>query len=80
MIESRVTLALLVKDFDFVAEYDGIKCDTWTPIEMVDEFKDGKPGVERLTIEGHRTYQILKGAAKPRDGMPGRMTIRKIAA
>jgi len=80
MIESRVTLALLVKDFDFVAEYDGVKCDTWTPIEMVDEFKDGKPGSERLTIEGHRTYQILKGAAKPRDGMPGRMTKRKVAA
>jgi len=76
MIEIRVALSLLVKDFDFVAEFNGVKCDTWTPIAMVDEFKDGKPGVERMTIEGHQPYQILQAAAKPRGGMPGRMIKR----
>jgi cytochrome P450 len=78
MIESRVILALAVRDFDFVAEYGGEKCEEWTPIEMVDEFRDGKSGAERMTVEGHRCYQILKGAAKPLDSMPGRISRRKI--
>jgi cytochrome P450 len=77
MIESRVIMALAMRDFDFVAEFDGEKCDTWTPIETVDEFRDGRPGVERRTIEGHRCYQILKGAAKPLDSMPGRVSRRR---
>jgi cytochrome P450 len=76
MIESKVIMALAMRDFDFVAEFDGKKCDSWTPIETVDEFKDGRPGSERRTIEGHRCYQVLKGAAKPRDSMPGRVTRR----
>jgi cytochrome P450 len=80
MIESRIILALAVKDFDFVAEYDGVKCDSWTPVETVDEFKDGISGMERRTIEGHRCYQILKGTAKPLDGLPGRISKRKPTA
>lgn len=79
MIESRVILALAVRDFDFVAEYDGVKCETWTPIETLEEFSDGRSGAERQTVEGHRCYQILRGAAKPRDGLPGRLTRRKVA-
>lgn len=77
MIEIRIILALAVRDFDFVAEFDGKKCDTWTPIDTVDEYKDGKPGYTRMTIEGHQCYQILKGAAKPRDSMPGRIRQRE---
>lgn len=77
MIESRVILALVVRDFDFVAEYYGVKCETWTPVETVEEFSDGKSGAERQTIEGHRCYQMLRGAAKPKDGLPGRVTRRK---
>ena len=80
MIESRIILALVARDFDFVAEYDGIKCESWTPVETVDEFKDGISGMERRTIEGHRCYQILKGAAKPSGGLPGRIAKRKSAA
>lgn len=30
----------------------------------------------RELIEGHRCYQILKGSAKPKDGLPGRVTVR----
>lgn len=70
MIEAKVALAIIAKDFDFVAEIDGVRCDTWTPIDTVEEFKDGK----KPTVEGHRIYQILKGSAKPKDGMPGRIT------
>jgi len=80
MIESRIILALTVRDFDFVAEYDGVKCESWTPVETVDEFKDGISGRETRTIEGHRCYQILKGAAKPLDGLPGRISKRKSSA
>lgn len=29
------------------------------------------------TFEGHRCYQILKGSAKPKDGMPGRVRVRE---
>jgi len=79
MIETRVLLALAIRDFDFVAEYDGEKCESWTPIETVDEFKDGRSGVKRGTIEGHKCYQVLKGAAKPRDCMPGRVSRRGTA-
>ena len=80
MIESRIILALAVRDFDFVAEYDGVKCESWTPVETVDEFKDGINGKERRTIEGHRCYQVLLGAAKPLDSLPGRITKRKSVA
>jgi cytochrome P450 len=80
MIESRIIMALVVRDFDFVAEYDGVKCESWTAVETVDEFKDGISGMERRTIEGHRCYQIVKGAAKPLDGLPGRISKRKSSA
>ena len=77
MIETKIALALVVKDLDFTAEYAGQKIETWTPIETVDEYKDGKPGVERLTIEGHKPYQVLHGAARPKDGMTGRLSLRR---
>ena len=73
MIEQKVVMALIGKDFDFVAEYDGVKCESIKPVETVDEFEDGKKGSERLTIEGHSVYQVLMSSAKPRDGMPGRL-------
>ncbi|KAF2672088.1 cytochrome P450 [Microthyrium microscopicum] len=79
MIESRVILALAVRGFDFVSEIDGVKTETWTPIDTVSEFEDGRPGTERQTIEGHRCYQILRAAAKPKGGMPGRLSKRKVS-
>ncbi|ERF70131.1 hypothetical protein EPUS_00318 [Endocarpon pusillum Z07020] len=30
----------------------------------------------REVIEGHRCYQVLKGSAKPKGGLPGRVTVR----
>jgi hypothetical protein len=77
MIETKIALALLVNDLDFTAEYAGAKIESWTPVETIDEFKDGKPGVERLTIEGHKPYQVLHGAARPKDGMTGRLSLRR---
>lgn len=77
MIESKVLLATVVKDIDFTAEYDGVPIETWTPVETVDEYKDQKPGTEKMTIEGHRAYQVLAGAANPSSGLPGRVRLRK---
>ncbi|RVX71121.1 hypothetical protein B0A52_03487 [Exophiala mesophila] len=77
MIESKVLLATVVKDIDFTAEYDGKPVESWTPIETRDEYKDQRPGYEKMTIEGHRAYQVLAGAANPAAGLPGRVRLRK---
>ncbi|KAK6365632.1 hypothetical protein LTS17_011018 [Exophiala oligosperma] len=77
MIETKITLALVAKDLDFTAEYGGAEVHSWTPVETKDEFRDGVPGHERLTIEGHKPYQVLHGAARPKDGMTGRMSLRR---
>lgn len=77
MIEAKIIVALTMTSFDFINEYDGVPVEKWGAIEMVDEYADGRPGFERMTIEGHKCYQILKGAAKPRGGMPGRIMVRE---
>ncbi|KIW70862.1 hypothetical protein, variant 2 [Phialophora macrospora] len=79
MMEAKVVIALIVKDIDFTAEFDGerIEPGDWIPKETRDEFKDGMPGQERLTVEGHRPYQVLLGAARPRGGMAGRLKLRR---
>lgn len=76
MIESKVVIALIVKEVDFTAEFDGVAVERWEGLETRDEYADGKEGKLRLTIEGHRPYQILKGAARPRNGMEGRLKLR----
>ncbi|KAK4935590.1 hypothetical protein LTR10_023384 [Elasticomyces elasticus] len=79
MLETKIALSLVVPELDFTAEYDGkpINVGDWVPVETRDEYKDGRPGVERLTIEGHRPYQVLLGAARPADGMTGRLRLRR---
>jgi cytochrome P450 len=76
LIELRVATALVLRDFDFVAEFNGVKVEKWPAMDMIEEFKDGRSGTERRTVEGHHCYQILKAAAKPKDGMPGRISVR----
>ncbi|KAJ9603403.1 hypothetical protein H2200_012181 [Cladophialophora chaetospira] len=79
MMEAKVVIALIVREVDFTAEFDGqtIEPGDWKGVETRDEYEDGVPGVERLTIEGHRPYQILFGAARPRGGMSGRLKMRR---
>jgi len=77
MMEAKVALALLVREVDLTPEYGGVKVESWTPVETVDEYADGRPGAQRLTIEGHKPYQVLKGAARPKDGMTGRLSLRR---
>ena len=83
MLEMKIILAMTVKESDFVAEFkDGVPVETFEPVEScVDQPRraEAKARGEVLpnTIEGHKCYQILKGAAKPAEGMPGRMYLRK---
>lgn len=76
MMETKVVLGLILKEVDFTAEYAGAPVERWTPVETSVEYADGVPGVQRMTIEGHRPYQVLRGAARPRDGMTGRLSLR----
>ena len=84
ILETKIILALAVKDFDFVAEYSDGPIHACTPIETADELPpkaDKREKGEKVmtTIEGHQCYQILLGAAKPAGGMPGRMSLRSKA-
>lgn len=76
VLETKVILALTAREFDFHCEYPPIGGS------------DGSDGGKRVysaeeksfrdvaTVEGHRCVQILKGSAKPLDGMPGRISLR----
>jgi hypothetical protein len=95
MMEIKVVLALVVREIDFTAEFDGVRIEPalpgtkdedaekvlrWKPVETRDEYADGVAGTQRMTIEGHRAYQMLQGAARPVGGMPGRLMLRKEAS
>jgi hypothetical protein len=86
MIESKIILALLIPEFDFVAEVNGVVLKEQrgrpTISDAKQETKDtGKrqSGVELPTVEGYAIYQMLKGTAKPAYGMPGRIYLRSSA-
>ncbi len=81
MLETKIILALTVKNFDFVAEFEDGPIHSVAPIETVDELpaqaeRRDKGEIVPRTLEGHFPGQILLGAAKPRDAMPGRMYLR----
>jgi hypothetical protein len=61
MIELRVILACLVREFDVVPAYD----------EM--DGQQERKGVKLL--RGERAYQVEKGAAHPVDGYPCRIRL-----
>lgn len=77
MIESKTVLALILREVDFTAEIDGVPVEAWNPVETRDEFADDQPGSVRHTVEGHKLYQVLFGAARPRSGMQGRLKLRR---
>ncbi|OAG37348.1 hypothetical protein AYO21_08425 [Fonsecaea monophora] len=79
MMEAKVVVALVVREVDFTAEFRGEKIEQgdWVPVETKDEFADGVSGDERLSVEGHKPFQVLLGAARPSNGMSGRLSLRK---
>lgn len=76
MLELRVIVALGVREFDFEEAYAEVSGEGEGMVVVQQhgemEGRDGK----RLTIEGHRCYQVLKGSAKPKGGLPGRVRCR----
>jgi cytochrome P450 len=103
ILETKIIIAITVKDFDFECEFDGKKVGnpwvvdgvergeemcTWH--EIPEQKRQWDKGEGRFrgkklsedghwlgrTVEGHQVWQILRGAAKPRGGMPGRLSLR----
>ena len=62
MLESRLILAMTVREFDIRSDYEGF---------------DRRTGKKRATVCGERAYQVLLGSAKPSDHMPARVSLRK---
>ena len=60
MIETKIIMALMLRDFRIETAYDEI------------DAKNGVKGV-RTTLEGERAYRVLIATAKPADGMPCRV-------
>ena len=61
MLESKLILAMTVRTFDVVADYE-----TWDRLHP-------RKGIK--TVKGERAYQILVGSAKPSDGLPCRVLL-----
>lgn len=86
MLEGKIILALMAREFDFVSEYPGEQADIRHPVpestaaelsedtEYGKAIRDGTQVPDR--VEGHRVYQLLLGSAKPADGCPGRVYYR----
>jgi hypothetical protein len=71
MIEARIILALVCRKFDVDTAFDRLDevsgdGSFWA---SDDSFRGGKQDVD-----GEEMYQVLVGAAKPREGMPARIT------
>lgn len=72
MLEMKIVLAIVCRDFDFTARYDKLQ-----------ELKNDGSGYPSSTtgmqeIFGEEAYQIARGTAKPREGLPVRVTRRKL--
>jgi cytochrome P450 len=76
LIEMKVVLALTLREFDVRAAYDELATlDNDGSLWSKDpSFKKGPQ-----KVFGEDMYQILLAAAKPREGMPARITRRKLA-
>lgn len=61
MIETKIIMALMLRDFRIDVAYDEI------------DAKSGAHMGVRRTPDGERAYQVLIGTAKPVDGMPCRI-------
>ncbi|KAM0712458.1 hypothetical protein Q7P37_011554 [Cladosporium fusiforme] len=72
MIESRIILAMTMRSFDFTPAYD--------ELESLDGDGFGRRAergaARRMKQWGEEAWQIQKGTAKPRGGMPCRLRVR----
>jgi len=72
MLEMKIVLAIICRDFDFTARYD--------ELDQLKNDGSGYPSSNKGIQEcfGEQAYQIARGTAKPREGMPVRVTRRKL--
>ena len=71
LIEIKIILAMTVRSFDFTAAFDEL-----------DKLKNDGTGYPSDTTGvqeafGEQAYQVQIGTAKPREGMPCRLSLRK---
>jgi hypothetical protein len=78
VLETKVILALSVRQFDFRCQYPEVEING-----VMNDGSDGGVRCEsvheknpRWMVEGHRCVQVLKGSAKPAEGMPGVVLLR----
>ena len=64
MMDIKVTLVMLVRQFDFEDAYE-----EWDHMQ-------GRTEGDVWKFEGERAYQVGQGAAHPSDGMPCRVHMR----
>jgi hypothetical protein len=86
MLETKVILALSVREFDFRVKFPEVVLEDDHKDGGKTTLSDGSDGGERCEsanekwprwcVEGHRCIQVLKGSAKPIDGMPGVVLVR----
>ena len=62
MMEMKLTLAMIVRDFDFIPAYE--------------ERDKGRPAKERMLYRNERAWLMERGAAHPADMMPCRIKLR----
>jgi hypothetical protein len=72
MIESRIILALTMRLFDFSPAYDEIMALNGDGYGRSESVAEG--GMEQF---GDQAWQVQKGTAKPRGGMPCRLRVRE---
>ncbi|KAF1838758.1 cytochrome P450 [Decorospora gaudefroyi] len=77
LIEMKVVLAMTVREFDIMTAYDELHSleDDGSLWANDQSFRKGPQ-----TVFGEEMYQILLAAAKPREGMPARISRRKMGA
>ena len=70
MVETKILLALTVRTFDFVAAFD----EAYKLNDDGSGYKVDNSSVQ--SIYGDEAYQVAFMTAKPRDGLPCRLTLR----
>lgn len=81
MVELKIVMALVVREFDFEAIYPPVNTNRYAKHNekeadnrrTVPADSDSDIMTNKEMVEGHRCYPVLHATAKPKDGMPGKI-------
>jgi hypothetical protein len=75
MIEARIALALVAREFDFTPAFDALEMLARDGSKYAEDpkWRQGKQD-----LKGEIAYPILLGSSKPREGMP--MWVKEVGA